>query len=159
MAGGKVLPYDQHRITVKFPRGATHKVEDAPPTLLARFPNAQRKEKGLALVTVQLQDNADVVVDGFGLPFANPLDPELESWVDSTKAIAGDYTLVDVLEQRKFYFLVAYVTREVQKNWDAGLLPAPFSYPYGTNHAWDMEKYRELIAQTKSPRAFRPAYR
>ncbi|KAG8167592.1 hypothetical protein KVR01_003281 [Diaporthe batatas] len=158
VAGGKVLPYDQHRITVKFPRGAIHKVEDAPPTVLVRFPNAKAKEKGLALVTVELQDNADVVVDGFGLPFANPADPELESWVDNTKAIAGDYTLVGVIQQRKFYFLVAYATREVQKNWNPALLPAPFSYPYGTDHKWDMDKYRELIAQTKSPRAFQPAY-
>ncbi|POS72432.1 2-dehydropantoate 2-reductase [Diaporthe helianthi] len=42
--------------------------------------------------------------------------------------------------------------------WDARLLPAPFSYPYGTDHRWDMNKYRGLIAQTKSPRAFQPAY-
>lgn len=159
MSSGKVLPFDQHRIRVKFPRGAIHTVEDAPPTLLSRFPNAKAIERGLALVTVELQDNTEVTVVGFGLPFANPADPELEGWVNDNKPIADNYTLVDVIRQRKLYFLVAYVTREVKKNWDDRLLPPPFTYPYGTDHTWDMDKYRRLLAKTKSPRAFQPAYR
>lgn len=159
-ASGRVLPYDWHRITVKFPRGKFQSfVEEASVPLLARFPNAKAAQKGLGLVTVHLRDDAEVTIDGFGIPFANPSDAELEGWVNDNKAIADGHTLLDILQQRKFFFLVAYPCREIGKKWVEDLLPPPLSYPYGTEHDWNVPRFKRLLQENKSPNAFQPAYR
>ena len=103
-------------------------------------------------------DSFPVTVDGFGVPFANRNDPELEGWVNENKPMVDGITLLDVLRQESFYFVIAQPLAEAQKDWDHATLPPPFSYPYGTRHEWDMPRYERLLAETKAPSQFPPAY-
>jgi hypothetical protein len=125
--------------------------------MLGRFPQAKGAEKGLSLLTVHLQEGARVTVDGFGMPF-NSVDAELNAWVKDNKPIVDDITLLDVLEQENFSFIVAIPAQDTEKHWDEGRLPPPFSYPYGTEHSWDLSRYEGLLREHKSQTQFQPAY-
>lgn len=158
-AVSRVLPTDHHRITAKFPRGAYQvSIEDAPPSVASRFPNAKNAQRGLTLVTVKLNDGADVTVDGFGMPF-HSADIEIDGWVNDNNVIAGGLNIIGLLQQRTFFLVVPLPRSDVEKEMDEGRLPPPFSYPYGMDHAWNPEKYRSIIQESRSSSAFQPAYR
>lgn len=90
------------RIIVRFPRSdAYFELDRADADLLARFPEAKPSEGGYTLVGIHLREGAKPTIEGFGMPFANASDPELESWVNSTGPIAG-VTFLEALQQETF---------------------------------------------------------
>jgi len=146
-----------HRITVKFPRGdVAFFCYEANPQQLALFPNAKNVKKGLTLVSAMLR--SPVRVEGFGIPFANPEDQELEGWVNDNQPIVDGVSLLDFLSRDTFHFLVDYQLRETQWELREELLPPPFHYPYGDQHDWKPERYKRLLETAKSDRQFLPAY-
>ncbi|KAF7554912.1 hypothetical protein G7Z17_g2536 [Cylindrodendrum hubeiense] len=154
-----VVPLDQHRVTVKFPRGqCAYDFKEASPELLARFPHAKGAKNGLAYVSVRLNDGACVSVEGFGIPFANALDPEVESWINHDAPIVENVTLLDVLRQNHFHFVVANTAQDALRNFSEDRLPPPFKYPYGTNHTWNTDRIQKLLFDTKDKRQFFPTY-
>ncbi len=59
--------------------------------------------------------------------------------------MVGDLTLLELLQQRRLVFFVneaAWYLRELESSYR---LPPPFSYPYGTNHFWDLDRYLKDI--------------
>lgn len=148
-------------MVIRFPYGGFETfVEAAPPTLLARFPNSRQAKNGTAtLVSVHLKDGFQVELDGFGLPYANPEDTEVEGWVNNNKPILQGYTLLDILQQRNFNLLVDYQPEEVGKNWRVETIPPPHQFPYGTEHRWDIKHLKGLLANAKSKESFLPSYR
>lgn len=153
-----------YSIVVKFPRGhVAIKAEDAPAVIANRFPGA----KQLTLVTANLAPEAHVKVDGFGMPFANPEDPEVDGWVNNSVPMVSGITLLDFLRWRTFRFVVTVPVLAVYKEWSEKSLPPPFRYPYGAEHHWpvdedgvpDLSHYAKLLEETKSAEQFRPAYR
>ncbi|KEZ43961.1 hypothetical protein SAPIO_CDS4166 [Scedosporium apiospermum] len=163
-AGGKDGPsgpgirqLDMHRITVKFPRGdVAFSCHEAKPEQLAVFPNAKNVKKGLTIVSAMLRSPARV--DGFGIPFANPEDQELEGWVNDNQPIVDGVSLLDFLSRDTFHFLVDYQLRETKWELREELLPPSFHYPYGDQHDWKPERYKRLLETAKSDRQFLPAY-
>ncbi len=151
-----MVQLDWHRIPVKFPRGGfTCTVEDAPAALATRFGGG----KPLALVSVRLKDGERVKVEGFGIPFANYEQPEVAKWVNDNEPIVGGITLLDFLRRDEFHLLVSHRPVDIEKRWTEDAMPPPFSYPYGTEHDWDLDRYNELLQETESKEQFRPAYR
>ena len=143
---------DFHRLTVKFPRcGLQTFVEPVEGELRDRFPNAK---KGLSLVQVFLRDDAQVTVEGFGIPFANP-SHTAEGWINKNEPLGNvadrPFTLLDVLKQRSFFFVVSSPSAIIEKFWAHAELPSPFSYPYGTDHTWDVDRYQAQLAQIRGP--------
>ena len=116
--------------------------------MLSRFPDAKRAEKGLTYLSVVLGE-VPVKITGFGLPFANAKDAEIEGWVNENKPILNGPTLLDVLTRGEFELVVAAPMVESQKNFDEDRLPPPFSYPYGTEQSWDVARYKEMIRDNK----------
>ncbi|KAG7284557.1 hypothetical protein NEMBOFW57_010935 [Staphylotrichum longicolle] len=108
--------------------------------------------------TIRLPDGARIKVDGFGMPFANFENTEVEWWVNNNEPIVDGATLLDLVRKREFHFLVLESPIEVQKKWSEEHLPPPFTYPYGTEHDWNWDRYRTLLLETKSTEQFRPAY-
>lgn len=154
----------RYSLLVRFPRGQVRiHAGDAPTAIIKRFPGA----KNLALVTVELAAGANIQVDGFGMPYANPEDPDAEGWVNGNMPIVPGITLLGFLQSRTFRFLVPVFPSVIDKVWCEKALPAPFSYPYGIEHRWpvddrgadDLSRYSDLLDATKSPEQFRTAYR
>ncbi|RSM18554.1 hypothetical protein CDV31_002690 [Fusarium ambrosium] len=146
---------DTRTIRVKFPRGSiTYSVDSLDDDKLQRlFPAATRL---LSIVRVSLKPGSEVTVEGYGLPFANPGHPS-EGWLNKLEPIVGDKTLVDILMQRDFTFIVHKPSHVLRRDWNEDQLPPPFSYPYGTLHDWDMERFDNLIKNNKGHQ-FWPAW-
>ena len=63
-----------HKLDIRLPRGGfTYTIQDVPDSLAARFDVT----RGLCLVSIRLQDEARLTVEGFGMPFANFEQPEI----------------------------------------------------------------------------------
>lgn len=142
---------------MRFPRCNNLQVfADDAGDIRTQFPNA--KGKNLVVVSVHLPDDTAVVVEGHGIPFANPKDPEVEGWVNHNKPICGNYSLLDLFQQRDFYFATAQRPQEVLKALSDDQLGEPFSYPYGTDHSWNADRYKALIKANQGEK-FLPTYR
>lgn len=145
VGGGSVVPTDHIRIYVRFPReGCTYTFEEASASVFDRFPDAAGREKGLTAIRASLADQARVTIYGFGMPFANADDPEVQGWLNENKPITGSLTLLDVFAQRTFYIVVRQPVSSVINKFSIDRLP-PFAYPYGTDQEWDVSRFKELI--------------
>ena len=134
------------RFQVNFPRGG---VQIRVSMLPSGHPLVDLKvKKSVVQIDVTLQDDAKVTVRGFGIPFANKGHVS-ESWVNSSVPLAGSMTLLNLLEQRTFSFLVDWHEKEAIKSWDESALGPPFSYPYGDDHEWNFERYETLLPANK----------
>lgn len=120
------LPAD-HKIIAKFPRGKIScSYDPVPQSVQAKFPTI-KNWGSFSYVTVKI-DGAIPTIEGYGQAFANGADPELESWINSNEPITGSVTLLDVLHQQAFFFVVAWAPGPASKNFTESLLPPPFSY-------------------------------
>lgn len=157
--GGSIVPTDHIRINVKFPReGCSYTFEEASKAVLDRFPNAKRREKGLTVIHVSLADEACVTVSGFGIPFANADDAQVEGWVNQNEPIINNLTLLDVITRKTFYVVVDQPVEVARNKFAVDRLPPPFLYPYGTDQQWDVAKFKDLIRANKGQH-FEAAYR
>jgi hypothetical protein len=152
---GKVLPAAKLTISVKFPRGGTSLSFEDAPHLLPRFPG----NKCVSLTKVHFSDNARVTIEGFGIPFAHPDDPELEAIVNDNAPIVDGISLLDVLRQRTFKLVLPSLAKHVENAFDMAKLPPSFSYPYGVVHKWDAARFSRLIEENKSTEPFTKAPR
>ena len=156
--GVGIVQSEHHTLRVRLPRGqVTVAAEQATPAVVDRFPGTNH----LTVVSVRLAEGAQVRVDGFGMPFKNPQDSEVEGWVNHNTPIIHGMTLVDFLRRREYHFVVPMSTINLAKEWGDDVLLPPFSYPYGTEHHWHedgMDQYTKLLEETKSAEPFRPAY-
>jgi hypothetical protein len=92
------------------------------------------------------------------MPFANYEQPEVAAWVNDNEPIVDGITFLDLLRQDEFYLLVPEAPAVVEKRWNKDVLPPRFSYPYGTEHDWKLERYEDLLQKAKAKEQFRPAY-
>ncbi|KAF4979663.1 hypothetical protein FZEAL_4154 [Fusarium zealandicum] len=153
----------KHWVVVKFPQGQ-FMYKASPITsdhaLLKDLPKRRLsgKAKEYTLLTISLSRAGSVKVEGYGKPFANP-GHFTDAWINKSKPIDGSNTLVDLLEQRKFVFLVPshHSVLLCEWRWNTATLSTPFSYPYGDQHSWDMERYRKMLPKLQGPR-FAPAW-
>lgn len=135
-------------ISVRLPRGNfTRSIEP----LSADSPWRNRLSglgKEDALVKVTLSPNAQVDVDGFGMPFSNPGHPS-EEWMKKGGTIAPYTCLVGFLESRQFTLVVRCPAQTVEKNWAKHDELPEFRFPYDTSHAWSRDAYRSLLDRNK----------
>lgn len=127
--------------------------------MLERFVVEPGKEDKCCLVTATLDFGATVIVEGFGLPFYNPEDEEVGAWLNDNQIIKGGFSLLDLLRERKFYFLVKSTAQGFEREFTEARLPLPFVYPYGNNHDWNSERFWKTIQDNKSNSSFIAAYR
>ncbi|KAF6835694.1 hypothetical protein CPLU01_04164 [Colletotrichum plurivorum] len=78
------------------------------------------------------------VIKGFGMPFANASDPELEAWVNRS-GFMDRVTLLEALQQETFHLLSSLpMTLGFTRNaFFEEHLGSPFDYPFGEDHSWD----------------------
>ena len=98
----------------------------------------------LARLQVDLKPGVDVTVEGFGMPFSNRGHPS-DDWINKGMPILADLTLLELLRRRTFVFLVNHHPDLLKSDLDEKFLPPVFAYPYGTEHGFDLERYRAMI--------------
>ncbi|OPB40624.1 hypothetical protein A0O28_0007040 [Trichoderma guizhouense] len=94
-------------------------------------------------LNVYLKEGTHVTVKGYGNPFDHPDHPS-DGWINYNQPVAGNMTLIDVIEQRIFSFVVAAPDRVLERYWSQEL-PGPFRYPFGEDHSWSLERYEEQL--------------
>ena len=109
----------------------------------SQAPEAFKSPKKLSRLQLELHPGAEFKIEGYGMPFANPGHPS-HMWINHEARIVGDLTLVDLLQQRSLILFVdgaaAYLIWKLDQR-----LPQPFSYPYGTAHFWNLNRYLKDI--------------
>ena len=132
---------DYHDIKVVFPRGGfTPTTQPAPKEVLPDLAESNIANKKLSILVITLTDKARVRVIGFGMPFANGDDKEASRQVNENSPLAGDTTLLSLLSQRTFTFLVPRLPKYLLMDFSEDLMALPWSYPYGKEHHWDPER-------------------
>lgn len=63
--------------------------------------------------------------------------------------IVGGKTLLDILQQEQFTFIVSEPHPLLQNKVDVTSLPASFDFGYGDIHSWDMERYMQQLSEIK----------
>ncbi|KAK0756460.1 hypothetical protein N5P37_010932 [Trichoderma harzianum] len=139
-------PKEDYKVTIEFPADSPYLIQQVEQSLLASFPYT---EKVMCRLDVYLKEGTYVTVKGFGIPFYH-LDHPSDGWINHNEPIVGDMTLVDIIEQRKFSFVVASGDRVLEKYWSQEL-PGPFRYPYGEDHSWSLERYNEQLFTHRGP--------
>lgn len=157
-SAGEVMVDEWHTITVKFPRGGyLCSFEEAPTSVIERFISSPKVQRGLTIMRVRLRDGAQVTIVGFGMPFANADDTEVEGWVNESRPIVENYTLMDILSQRNFTIILTGRPEEATRDFAEESLPPPFVFPYGSEQGWNEDLFKELIRNNKGS-SFHPIY-
>ncbi|KAL7959265.1 WD40-repeat-containing domain protein [Trichoderma compactum] len=109
------IPSLIYRIQVKFPLdNLVHAVKPIEPALVKSLPEGGSK---FSMFEIDLKGGPDPLVLHFGMPFDNPGNPS-DGWINHSQPIAGNYTLLDVLSQRTFRFVVDSPVEDIPKSFD-----------------------------------------
>ncbi|KAF5539312.1 DNA helicase [Fusarium napiforme] len=139
------------KLTVKFPReniDITYRAASEEEN--ARYPASK---KHMTWVDVVLGKDAQVSVQGFGMPYSNPGHPA-EDWLryPASTTVMGGLTLLDIIQQRHFSFLAARIESAMATRWSVASLAPKFDYGYGADQSWDMDRYMKQLHDVKGHR-------
>ena len=123
---------------------------------MGRFPKARKNSHFHTIISVRIDQGAEVTVSGFGVKYHNPDEPQMEAWLNKNEPIAGGVTLTDLIWGSTFYFLVQEMDGPVKKNWDESTLAPPSNnLQFGTEHPFDIDCYgnaEQRDSRTGDPR-------
>ncbi|KKP02303.1 hypothetical protein THAR02_05596 [Trichoderma harzianum] len=143
----RIIPAETYTIVVELPINSAVTHEELDEVMLKRLPEST---KTMCRINVYPKDISEVVVKGYGMPFANK-GHECDAFINDNGTIENRFTLLNILQQQSFSFIVAAPTNAAMKNLFQPL-PPPFRYPYGDVHSWDEARYQEMLPKTKGPR-------
>nr|RBQ99385.1 hypothetical protein FVER53263_10854 [Fusarium verticillioides] len=139
---------DYHQIRIKFPRSFSHEVQ------LGQSPSTFTNEH-LSYVKVYFGESR-ATIEGFGIPFANQEDHQVESWINGDAPIAGKYGLLDILQQQSLY-LVLPASSSLVKTLGTTQTLSTFRYPYNEDFSWDLTRFEKELRENKGQQ-FAPLY-
>ncbi|KAF5678612.1 DNA helicase [Fusarium heterosporum] len=147
-----VLASEEYIIDIRFPRAAFQSwYEEVPEKVKALFPDV----KNLSYLNVCFNDTKPIVI-GYGRPFANAEDAQVDDWVNKNKPLLKDCTLLDVLQMEMYHAVLPIKVSDAEKNFDLGRLPEPFQFPYGPQQ-WNVNRFKAAIAENPGHR-FKATY-
>ncbi|KAM5342775.1 hypothetical protein ACJ41O_013741 [Fusarium nematophilum] len=149
-------PTNVLRLKIKLPRGQIDtSFENLDEATRAKFPKVK---SFMSKVNVHIRDGGKVDVEGFGMPFENPKHAAQE-WLrhPDTAPVVGDKSLLDIILQVEFTFIVQHPHGVLEGKWDYERLPCVFDYGFGVNHSWNLDKHMAQLHLNKG-RQFAPAW-
>ncbi|KAF4497036.1 DNA helicase [Fusarium agapanthi] len=141
-------PCDYHQIRIKFPRSFSYQVQQgqSPSTFTNEYLSDVKIYFGEARATIQ----------GFGVPFANQEDHQVESWINGNAPIAWKYHLLDILQQQTLY-LVLPAKSSLVRILGSTQNSSTFRYPYSEDFSWDLTRFEKELQENKGQQ-FAPLY-
>ncbi|WZH45616.1 DNA helicase [Fusarium acuminatum] len=133
------------------PSSFQQRYEEAPEKLVGQFPDA----KDLSYLTISFNDTKPIVM-GYGRPFANVQDPQIESWVNGNQPVINGCTLLDALQLQQYHVVLPINVADAQKKFDPNQALPPFSFPYGSQ-SWNVTALKADIAANPGHK-FTPTY-
>lgn len=122
---------------MRFPIGrfTGNPLDEMPERLRGQFPNDDFRA-----LEISLHDGVFVEVDGFGLPFHNP-GHDADDWINKGSVVADSMTFIAILRQRKWHIIIKQPYKYFGRLWEETMVPAPFTFPYGNEHWFDLARY------------------
>ncbi|KAF7555548.1 hypothetical protein G7Z17_g2089 [Cylindrodendrum hubeiense] len=118
METGEITTSDEHIIEVKFPRAQiVSSIRPLDSAAHGQFTG----EEDMTVVEVCLEDGADVEVAGWSRPVRN-ISPSRERSLKPMDPIVNGKTLIDIINQRKFTFIVSAPEKVIAAEWDEAKL-------------------------------------
>ncbi|KAH7017255.1 hypothetical protein EDB80DRAFT_279210 [Ilyonectria destructans] len=115
---GLVARLDEHTIDVQFPRGQiVSTIYPLDSTIRGKFTG----DGDMTVVEVCLKDGADLYMFGKGMPFRTRFHP-IMAFFTANEPVVGGKTIADILNQRKFTFIVSAPESVVAAEWDEAKL-------------------------------------
>lgn len=112
-------------------------IEDNIPGRNNPLPAALSSQEALTLVEIE---HSGLSVYNFGMPFYNPGHAS-EDWLFRNEPIVGDVTLMQILKQQTFRFVVPAAVDTIRRRLDPDNIPQTTVFPYGTVHNFDLDRY------------------
>ncbi|KAK4169961.1 P-loop containing nucleoside triphosphate hydrolase protein [Cladorrhinum sp. PSN259] len=156
-SGNFVTEFDNERvIEVRFPPCQYQVKVELPSSDLRNRLVAKAKDDNHLLLTVTLDENAQVTVMNYGKEFHNGDDSEVHNWVKRglPMACAPGITLNGLLSQRVFHLVVRQPPNSkpihLQNAMRSDGIPPPFKYPYGDDHSWNEAHFSKVWEDEKA---------
>ncbi|KAF7559871.1 hypothetical protein G7046_g4292 [Stylonectria norvegica] len=118
----------------------------------------QKVPKARTAMRVTFKADAQVFVEGFGMPFENRDNPVYEEWLNRNGSVVGEYTLLNILQQKEFFIAVNDEQKALDKRMRASESVPSFAYPWADRHDWFPSRYQKLTEQYKSSISFAAAF-
>lgn len=113
-----MVPADEFTTDVQFPRGQiVSTIYPLDPAMRDKFTG----DGDMTVVEVCLKDGALLNVGGLGMPSRLPFHP-LRAYFTATEPVVGGKTMADIINQRKFTFVVSAPESVVAAAWDEAKL-------------------------------------
>lgn len=142
----RIEPTSHLELRVRFPIGkfTENLLDEIPENLRGRF-----TLRDCSALEISLHDGVFVEVDGFGLPFHNP-GHVTDDWINKGSVVADSMTFIDILRQRKWHIIVKHPYKYFGRLWEETMVPAPFTFPYGDEHWFDLTRYETQFQEAIS---------
>ncbi|KAG4263006.1 hypothetical protein FPRO04_11722 [Fusarium proliferatum] len=139
---------DYHQIRIKFPLSFSYEVQQG------QSPSTITNEH-LSYVKIHFGESR-AAIEGFGIPFANQEDHQVESWINGDASIARHYDLQDILQQRTLYVILPSKSNLVKILGTTQDLSA-FQYPYSEDLSRGSSRFEKELRDIKGQQ-FAPLY-
>jgi hypothetical protein len=123
-------------IIIRFPDCFAWAVQPVPEEHLGRFP--ERLQPKLSVLRIRYAPGATPTILGFGKEFANPGHPS-HGWLLRDDVMVSGMTLREFANQDEFMLVVGGSNATHLENWLKRSPAVSFTYPYGTEHSWNVE--------------------
>ncbi|KAF5636033.1 DNA helicase [Fusarium sp. NRRL 52700] len=134
---------DYHQIQIKFPRNFSCEVQQG------QSPSTFTNER-LSYVKIYFGERRPTI-EGFGIPFANQQDHQVESWINGGAPIAGEYNLLDIIQQQSLYLVLPAKSSLVKILGTTQNLPT-FQYPYSKDLCRNFTRFEKELRDIKGQR-------
>ncbi|KAH0530098.1 hypothetical protein TsFJ059_004765 [Trichoderma semiorbis] len=111
----RIIPAETYTIVVELPTNSAVTHEELNEAMLRRLPESTKTMCRIKVYPKDPKDISEVVVKGYGMPFANK-GRKCDAFINDNGTIEGRFTLLNILQQQSFSFIVAAPTNAAMKN-------------------------------------------
>ncbi|KAK3487623.1 uncharacterized protein B0T23DRAFT_363679 [Neurospora hispaniola] len=142
------LPYNMDEYTISM-RDISNSVE---------LPQQIQELSAVTQIDIQLHEGSKFLVEGFGLPFANPGHAS-DGWINENTPIVGKTDLLGLLSGSRLTLLVAKLELRIEfGRHQPELFRYPFDYPFPKAQKFDIDLFEKMIKENMGER-FRPTFK
>ncbi|KAK0757776.1 hypothetical protein N5P37_009792 [Trichoderma harzianum] len=108
----RIIPTETYSIDVQLPTNSVVTHDELEAVMLKRLPDST---KTMCRIDVYPQDISEVVVKEYEMPFANK-GHQCDAFINGNGTIEDRFTLLNILQQESFSFIVASTSYAAMKN-------------------------------------------
>ncbi|EGO58975.1 hypothetical protein NEUTE1DRAFT_145077 [Neurospora tetrasperma FGSC 2508] len=142
------LPYNMDEYTISM-RDISNSVE---------LPQQIQELSPVTQIDIQLHNGSRFLVEGFGLPFANPSHAS-DGWINENTPIISKTDLLGLLSSSRLTLLITKLESRIEfGRHQPELFRYPFDYPFPKAQKFNIDLFEKIIKENMGER-FRPTFK